>query len=287
MGGATAGDSMASAIPFSGEDPFTHELRFLLTRGQARRFLEALEGRARMATYDPEHPIAYTRTTYFDTADAAYLSSSDSEPARRLRVRQYAMAATLAEPPVLSGIGSVELKQHLGASRSKVRLAATPDEMAALLRDPLQAVARAHGEDPLVIVARELAIPTMAPRLSTWYRRIHLITPEAPVRLTLDEGLLFCRPLPVGAAGLPAAPSAREVVAAFGSRILEVKHAGALPRWLSCLLFGFRPAPEGFSKFRTGMEALSHEHGLGDRLTVPRAPAPASPRATLSTIVAA
>jgi hypothetical protein len=286
MGGATAGDSIASAIPFSGEDPFTHELRFLLTRGQATRFLEALEGRARAATFDPEHPISYTRTTYFDTADAAYLSSADDQPARRLRVRQYAMAATLAEPPVLSGVGSVELKQHLGASRSKVRLAASPAEMAELLKDPQGAIARAHSEDPLVIVARELAIPTMAPRLSTWYRRIHLITPEAPVRLTLDEGLLFCRPQPVGVAGLPAAPGARDVVAAFGSRILEVKHAGTLPRWLGCLLYGFRPAPEGFSKFRTGMEALAHEQALAPRLPVPSTPAPFNPRASQSTVLA-
>ncbi len=132
-----------------------------------------------------------------------------AQPARRLRVRQYALAATMDEPPVLSGIGVVELKQHLGASRSKVRLAATPvGDRRAVERSARGHRARAQRRPAGSLVARELAIPTMAPRLSTWYRRVHLITPEAPVRLTLDEGLLFCRPQPVGIAGLPAAPAA-------------------------------------------------------------------------------
>src|SRR5437764_7702424 len=85
-GGADMGASSSGAAS-SGEDPFTHELRFLLTRSETARFLEGAGGYAELTTYDPEHPIAYTRTTYFDTADAAYLTSSVDEPARRLRVR--------------------------------------------------------------------------------------------------------------------------------------------------------------------------------------------------------
>ena len=297
MGGETgrsaagAGECTVSTAARSstGEDPFTHELRFLLTRGETARFLDALDGRTQVATYDPEHPVSYTRTTYFDTADAAYLSSSVDEPARRLRVRQYAAAARPDEPPVFSGVGFIELKQHLGASRTKVRLAATSGEIAMLMKDPRAAVAGAPAEHPLTVVARELAIPTMAPRLSTWYRRVHLVTPDALCRLTLDEGLQFCRPQAVGRAGLPAAPGPREVVAAFPSRILEVKHAGALPPWLERLLAAFRPAPEHFSKFRIGMQALAQEHGLGEGVPLPRTPAPAGPPlgALLSTIVAA
>ncbi len=273
----------------SGEDPFTHELRFLLTRSETARFLEGAGGHAVLTTYDPEHPIAYTRTTYFDTADAAYLTSSVDEPARRLRVRQYAFAATAEEPPVFSGIGYVELKQHLGASRSKVRLAATAAEIAALLSAPAEAGGAAVDGDPMAVVARELAIPTMAPRLSTWYRRVCLTGEGPAVRLTLDEGLQFCRPQPLGRAGQPAAPAPREVVAAFPARILEVKFAGALPGWLQQLLAGLRPAPLHFSKFRMGMQALEHEHELEHGVTLPRAPlpAPAPVLATASTIVAA
>lgn len=298
MGAEAEGTRGESTVPTvgrpasSGEDPFTHELRFLLTRSEAGRFLKALDGRAQVATYDPEHPISYTRTTYFDTADSAYLTSSVSEPARRLRVRQYAVAEAADEPPVFSGVGFIELKQHLGASRAKVRLAASADEIAALLKDPRAALAGADdalANDPRAIVARELAVPTMAPRLSTWYRRVHLITPDMPVRLTMDEGLLFCQPQPIGRAGLPGTPAPRDVVAAFPSRILEVKHAGILPAWLQQLLGGFRAAPTHFSKFRTGMEALVHEQEIWERPTVPRAPLP-SARQTLtntSTIVAA
>jgi hypothetical protein len=264
-------------------------LRFLLTRGETGRFLDALEGRTQVATFDPEHPISYTRTTYFDTADAAYLSSSVEEPARRLRVRQYAAAMTLDEPPVFTGVGFIELKQHLGATRTKVRLAATADEIATLVKDPRAAVVGAPADHPLTTVARELAIPTMAPRLSTWYRRVHLVMPDALVRLTLDEGLQFCRPQAVGRAGMPATPGQREVVAAFPSRILEVKYAGTLPAWLERMLTDFRSAPEHFSKLRIGMQALTQEHDLGEGVTVPRGPAPTGPAhvAQLSTIVAA
>ena len=270
----------------SGEDPFTHELRFLLTRSETLRFLEAAGGHAELTTYDPEHPIAYTRTTYFDTADAAYLTSSVDEPARRLRVRQYAFAAMTEEPPVFSGIGYVELKQHLGASRSKVRFAASAADIAALLAAPAAAGVTAD-DDPLAIVARELAIPTMAPRLSTWYRRVCLTGSNPIVRLTLDEGLQFCRPQSVGRAGQPAAPAPREVVAAFPARILEVKYAGRVPGWLQPLLAGLRAAPPHFSKFHIGMQALEHEFEHG--VTLPRAPLPptAPVLAPASTIVAA
>jgi len=285
-GAASSGES-------SGQDPFTHELRFLLTRSETARFLEGAGGHAELTTYDPEHPIAYTRTTYFDTADAAYLTSSVDEPARRLRVRQYAFAATAEEPPVFSGIGYVELKQHLGASRSKVRLAATAAEIGALLSAPGSASNGAAEGGPLAVIARELVIPTMAPRLSTWYRRVCL-TGDGPsdrpsVRLTLDEGLQFCHPQPVGRAGQPAVPAPREVVAAFPARILEVKFAGILPGWLEPLLSGLRPAPLHFSKFRMGMQALEHEHELEHGVTLPRAPLPpvAPVLGTASTIVAA
>jgi hypothetical protein len=269
MGG---GDDTAAAVeqqPLS-NDPFTHEQRFLLTRGEAARFLKGAADRASKTTYDPDRPISYTRTTYFDTADAAYLSPAEGEPARRLRVRQYASAASPGEPPLFSGVGFIELKQHMGTARSKLRLGATAAEIAALLADPRAAASAAlmsgRDETPLCIVAQELAIDTMAPRLSTWYRRTCLTVAGQPLRITLDEGLQFCRPQPIGRAGRPAAPAAREVVAAFPARILEVKHCGGLPAWLDALLAGSRPAPAHFSKFRIGMEALARELAIESRV---------------------
>ena len=53
-------------------DPFDHELRYLLSRGEMRRFLDAIAARAAIEIYDPERPISYTRTTYLDTDDLAY-----------------------------------------------------------------------------------------------------------------------------------------------------------------------------------------------------------------------
>jgi VTC domain len=294
MGGA--GDETAAAVeqPSSGKDPFTHELRFLLTRSEATRFLTGAAERASTTTYDPERPISYTRTTYFDTADAVYLSPAAGEPARRLRVRQYASAGGPGEPPVFSGVGFIELKQHLGAARSKVRLAASAAEIAALLADPQTAVRAAlmagRGDAPVCIVAQELAIATMAPRLSTWYRRTCLTVKGEPLRITIDDGLQFCRPQGIGRAGRPATPAPREVVAAFPARILEVKHCGSLPAWLESLLAGLRPAPVHFSKFRMGMEALAHELAVETRPSVAMpapAPEPAVSLLTLPTIVAA
>ena len=296
MGGAA--DYTAPAVkqqPSLGRDPFTHELRFLLTRGEAGRFLEAAAGRATTTTYDPDRPISYTRTTYFDTEDSVYLSPAAGQPARRLRLRQYASAGAPGEPPIFSGVGFIELKQHTGAARSKVRLRATAAEMAALLANPhaavLAAMASGRADAPACVLGRELVIPTMAPRLSTWYRRVCLSVVEQPLRLTLDEGLQFCRPQPIGRAGRPADPGAREVVAAFPARILEIKHCGPLPAWLESLLAGLRPAPLHFSKFRIGMQALAHELALESRLSapVPRATTPpvVPGLPALSTIVAA
>ena len=66
-----------------------HEERFVLTRAQVTRFFAAIGGRATVETYDRERPIAYTRTTYFDTDDAFYLRSCNGRIARRLRLREY------------------------------------------------------------------------------------------------------------------------------------------------------------------------------------------------------
>ena len=201
--------------PESGNsDPFDHELRYLLSRGEMRRFLDAIAARTAIEIYDPARPISYTRTTYLDTDDLSYFRTGDGAPARRLRVREYAIAATPKDAPVLSGVAFVELKEHDGPARRKVRLAASPAEIAQLLAErevgPSLRHDRRAGE-----LARELALPTMAPRLATWYRRLCLTADGRRVRITLDENLTFCRPQPIGDAGALAAPREREVIAAF------------------------------------------------------------------------
>jgi VTC domain len=242
-------------------DPFDHEQRFLLSRTEMRRFLEAIAPRTAIEIYDPARPISYTRTTYLDTNDLVYFSSVEGAPARRLRIREYAVAASAKDEPILSGVAFIELKQHEGAARSKMRLSATPEEIARLIarHDVHQPAPEAMA--PWSAIALELSLPTMAPRVATWYRRLCLTAEGRRVRITLDENLTFCRPQALGAAGTPAAPAAKDIVAAFPARVLEVKHCGEMPIWLQLALQALEPA-DGFSKFQMGMTALGHG---GDR----------------------
>jgi VTC domain len=244
-------------------DPFDHELRFLLSRSEMRRFLDAVAARAAVEIYDPARPISYTRTTYLDTDDLAYFRSGEAEPARRLRVREYAVARGPKEAPVLSGVAFIELKQHAGDARSKLRLGATPSEIARLVAARGALDPAAAPTSTLAAIAHELALPTMAPRLATWYRRLCLTGEGRRVRITLDEYLTFCRPQPLGEAGAPATPGEQEVVAAFPARVLEVKHCGEMPHWLGPALESLQPA-DAFSKFRMGMTALGHGADAND-----------------------
>jgi hypothetical protein len=249
------GGAVETSTPSS--DPFDHELRFLLSRSEMRRFLDAVAARAAIEIYDPQRPISFTRTTYFDTDDLNYFRSGDGSPARRLRVREYAVAASLSEAPVLSGVAFIELKQHEGEVRHKDRLAGTPAEIARLVRSAGATPPALATGGPLPAIARELALPTMAPRLGTWYRRLCLTAEARHVRITLDENLTFCRPQPIGEPGALAAPRTREMVAAFPARVLEVKLTGAMPFWLERALESLERA-DSFSKFRMGMTALGH-----------------------------
>jgi hypothetical protein len=262
MGGT--GNAGAGPVPkLSGSnDPFEHEERFLLTRGQVGHFFEAVGPRATAETYDPARPISYTRTTYFDTDDFAYLRSCEGPLARRLRIREYALAASLADPPTFSGAAFLELKQNAGTARSKVRLFASPELLCRLL-DPARGGegrmdARLDAIDPhspLAALEREMRTPGMAPRLTTWYRRVCLSAENGRVRITLDQNLTFYRPQPLGRAAGGAGPGPADAVAAGPARILEIKLWGDIPTWLAAAVDGLRPAPR-FSKFRMGMMAL-------------------------------
>jgi len=192
-----------------------HEERFVLTRAQVTRFFATIGARAAVETYDQARPIAYTRTTYFDTDDSRYLRSCQGSIARRLRLREYAMAASLEDVPVLSATACLELKQNTGTARSKVRIQASPTLLRQLIerrgiRDP--AFTSLDQLTALATLEAELATPSIAPRLTTWYRRASLTAESGRLRITLDERLTFCRPQIVGVVGAEVAPSAADVV---------------------------------------------------------------------------
>ncbi|HLK92342.1 MAG TPA: VTC domain-containing protein [Polyangia bacterium] len=271
------------------DDPFDHEQRFLLSRSEMRRFLQTIAARAAIEIYDPARPISYTRTTYFDTNELDYFRSGDGSPARRLRVREYAVAANPTEAPVLSGVAFIELKEHEGSARRKVRLAATPAEIARLIDDRGGAPAEppvADASPALATIARELALPTMTARLATWYRRLCLTGDARRVRITVDENLTFCRPQPIGKPGALAAPRSREVVAAFPARVLEIKHSGEMPVWLVPALESLQPA-RAFSKFQMGMTALGNDPLPHEPAPSPTDEEPPSPVFALRSFVAA
>jgi hypothetical protein len=265
-------------------DSSERERRFLPSRDQVVEFFTAVRPNAVSEIYDPLRPLSFARTTYFDTDDLAYLRSCDGPIARRLRVREYAQAARLGEAPVLSGISYLELKQNAGATRSKVRFLAPPAVIAWILgrrRDgapagqaPHDFVAELDQMSALAAIDRELAAARVSPRLTTWYQRCCLTAERGRVRITLDQGLVFCRPQPLGRVGDPAGPT--EIVAHGPERILEIKHWGDEPGWLA---HATRPLKEAasFSKFRIGMTALARRDGgepsaLADDVEAPLAP---------------
>jgi len=287
--GGVLGSREDAPLPTTVIDPFEHEQRYILTRAQAIGFYEAIGPRALLELYDAERPICYTRTTYLDTDDYAYFRSCDEPVARRLRIREYAAAYAVGETPVLSGMCFLELKQSVGTTRSKIRLEAPPAVLQEILDGrraasgpvvmPADAAAEraaesdGDGMEPLraiEVLRSELAAGRLAPRLSTMYRRTCMTGEGGRVRITLDEGLIFSLPQPIGAAGEPA--PARDVVATGPARVLEIKHWGETPEWLARAVDGLSPAPS-FSKFRVGMLALK-QHGAAPTLPEPIIGAP-------------
>jgi hypothetical protein len=259
------GASEAAEDELVGESGFPEqERRFLLTRPQAVKFLAAIGPHAMLEVYDRRRPIAYTRTTYFDTDDLAYLRSCSGPIARRLRVREYAFAATTGDTPILAGPAYLELKQNVGETRAKVRIAASPEIITRILEEGWSTLPgeRELGDQlaGLRAIQKELCRHPVRPRIATWYRRVSLCGEAGRVRVTLDDDLTFFRPQPLGRSGEPVL-LAGETVAYGPARVLEVKYTGSPPLWLEAATLALTPAPR-FSKFRTGMMAFARRDWL-------------------------
>jgi hypothetical protein len=242
-----------------GVDPFERERRFLLSRAETLTFLSAVGSRCKQERYDRARPLAFTRTTYLDTDDLSYFRSFEDGMARRLRVREYAVASTLDEVPTLSGVCCLELKQSTGSARSKVRFSAPSPTLRRVLAGEAQL--DIDDDSPAQLMAlsalrTELAGLRVAPCLTTWYRRTCLTGEEGRVRITLDQDLSFCQPEALGNPGDSVAPE--RVVERGPARILEVKFFGDEPAWLGRATAPLTAAPS-FSKFRMGMMALQRK----------------------------
>jgi len=239
-------------------DGFEIEQRFLLTRAQTVAFLRAVSTHAVPELLDRARPLSFTRTMYLDSVDLAYLRSCAGRVARRLRLREYAVASNLIEPPLLTGQCFLELKQSAGAVRTKLRLAAPRETLDRILDGSLDdgealAILDDDGQAALMALRAEIAARRPVPCLTTWYRRSSISGENGRVRITLDQGLSFCEPQRLGDPGDVATPS--EVIARGPARILELKLHGEPPAWLARATAGLVAAP-AFSKFQMGMVAL-------------------------------
>lgn len=227
--------------------------------------------------YDAERPVAYSRTTYLDTDQQDFYRSCQEGPvARRLRIREYAAAARLDELPELTGMPFLEYKESSGARRRKARFAAPPDVITALIdgKELPDVWHRQLAQEP-EIQAFEAAFreQLLAPRMTTWYRRVSLSAPG--VRVTLDEGIWFCPPVRPGNAGEPATP---ELAAAGGpGRIVEVKVQDQAPPWLVEAMDGLTESTH-FSKFVAGTATLRSSRRAARRHTTIPIPVTADSR---------
>lgn len=219
------------------------ERKFLVEADAARAFWEIATAKLQPRVEVDARPIAYSRTTYYDTPDLAYYRSGHTAVARRLRVREYGHAAHTDELPVLGDQCFVELKQSANGMRSKARRMVDTAQVPASLTE-------LAGD------------ATLEPCVATWYRRRALTDGANTLRVTLDDHLMLCRPRPLGSSFSPLTDD--EIVGHGPAFIVEVKSFGPFPGWLSRALEGLQEAV-GFSKFMLGMGAVEQSMRLHRR----------------------
>jgi hypothetical protein len=223
-----------------------HERRFQPAREALETFLRAVGPFTESRMYAMGYPYAFTRTTYFDTQNLDLLASGKKGQAQRLRLREYAGAAELGQPPVLTGPRFLEVKETAQDRRMKVRFPVSAEEAEALLSGALLPEGSLAGG-----LLRRFTQAPVRPWVTAWYRRTSRASSDDRVRITLDEDLTFALP-PVP--GNPAAPT--RLLYHAPTSLLEVKWQGRSPLWLEQALWPLTPSETRGSKFEQGMRAL-------------------------------
>ncbi len=233
------------------------EERYLVAPGEARVFLARAADHMSPDLFDAARPIAFARTTYFDTDD---LDLFRSKRRRRVRLREYAGAPGPEGIPSLTGVGAFELKESTGAERRKARFVGERSDLLRLLRrGPHRPI------DPdLARAAAEVRSGRLRPRMTTFFRRRSYSGDG--IRITLDDRLTFARPVRLGRAGEPAEPT--DLIGRGPQLVLEIKLACPRPRWVDEAARGFL-VMNRFSKFKGGMLALGRADEV--ELAPPRA----------------
>jgi hypothetical protein len=226
------------------------ELKYAVRGGLLARFLRGVAAHVAPEIHDAARPVQYTRTTYLDTADRAYLRSGEHGPRVRLRIREYAAAETPWSAPALTGLCFLELKETEGTRRSKVRWQAPSAVVRTLLASGPLALGGADVPAEIAICMRR---DRPVPVATTWYRRRSYSSTEG-VRVTVDDSIRFSAPQSAAAPGLVATP--RSFVGGVAGTLLEVKIASQTPAWVTSAL-AVLPEPTHESKFGMAMRALS------------------------------
>lgn len=239
--------------PDAPREGWERERKFVTTSRSLRAFLERIETRTALEVHDAARPATWNRTTYLDTHDFAYLNSArEGRTSRKLRIREYASAASPLHPPRLSGLCFLELKETGGSFRSKTRVPADPSLLLRMLEGP--GVAEAELDGTLRVFQRLIQCDRPLPKLTTWYRRITRVSRNRALRITIDSDLCFAQPVLIGTESLrTAAPQSPVERVSFS--VVEVKSDGELPDWLRRAVASLHEVQE-FSKFRRGMAVL-------------------------------
>ena len=225
------------------------ERRFLPSREALESFLRAASAWTKPCVYDNGLPFAFTRTTYFDTEQRDFLDSCQHGHTQRLRLREYAGTADLAQPAVLTGTRFLELKTNRREQRTKVRAPLTAEEASALLAGTALPESSAAAR-----LLRDSPHSPVRPWVMAWYRRSTLANADASVRITVDEDLMFALPPEHSRQDLPAAPT--RLIQQAPATLMEVKWWGSSPAWLAGLLEQLQAFETHDSKFEQGMRAL-------------------------------
>lgn len=236
------------------------EHKFLVDADAAAEFIALAGEHLSEEVLDRANPVNHLVTTYFDTEDRRLFHTSPQSGLGRVRVRQYARAATVDAPAFIGDTCALELKEATGESRRKARIVSSPDDIDRLLyRDGWMEDSHSSAVStmPLFRAASAIGTGTLRPTLTTTFRRRAWVGPE--IRITVDDGVLFAAPGGLRRIGDPAAPNG--VFSRLPHRVIEVKLGVSPPDWLAGAMRGHRLS-ERFSKYRDGLLAAQRIEAL-------------------------
>lgn len=243
------------------------EERYLVDDDAANRLAVMAAHHVSEDVHDSVYMVNHVVTTYFDTEERDLFRGELFRGRDRVRVRQYAAAATSVSPAVFGGVCAFELKRATAQSRRKARLVADTEHIDHLLqRDGWRSDPDAAELLPMRNAARQIATGVLWPTLTTWARR-RSFTGDG-FRITIDHDVVFTQPTPLRWPGEAAVPGA--VISRLDERVVEVKRTGDAPDWLRVETRHLRRADD-FSKYREGLLAAQRMDVLA---AAARAPAP-------------